>query len=252
MKGVRGVWASVVLVAALVPAGPARAAAPVEYYRLAPGFLSEAWDSDGVPVRNGGFVTPNPWGFYTAYLMQTNAKGQRTWRIENFLNSTRITYQYAQGSTMYLMEGSQKALLIDTAQNSADLPIVPGQVDLVTVVKQLLGHDNTGAVKPNPVDFVVANTHNHGDHIGKNAAVAPRTIYYPDLDWPNNNPANYIPIREGGGPTTHGNGMAVGSIDLGDRLIEAVNVYGHTAGSMAYLDRANHLIATGDALGSAY
>src|SRR4051812_49621772 len=102
----------------LVTAPTARAAEPVQYYRLAPGFLSESWDSDGVPLRNGGFATTNPWGFYTAYLMQTNDKGQRTWRIENFLNSTRITYQYAQGSTMYLFEGSQKALLVDTAQNT--------------------------------------------------------------------------------------------------------------------------------------
>src|SRR4051812_29159141 len=247
-----GMVAAALVMLAAAPATAAHAAAPVEYYRLAPGFLSESWDSDGVPLRNGGFATPNPWGFYTAYLMQTNDKGQRTWRIENFLNSTRITYQYAQGSTMYLFEGSQKALLVDTAQNTPETSIVPGQLDLVSVVKQLLGHDNNGNVKANPVDFVVANTHNHGDHIGKNAAMAPRTIYYPDLDWPNNNPANYIPIKEGGGPTTHGNGMAVGSIDLGDRLIEAVNAYGHTAGSMAYLDRENHLIATGDALGSAY
>ena len=50
----------------------------------------------------------------------TNDKGQRTWRIENFLNSTRITYRYGQGSTMWLFEGSQKALLVDTAQNTAD------------------------------------------------------------------------------------------------------------------------------------
>jgi hypothetical protein len=206
----------VVALAMLATAAPARAAAPVDWYKLAPGFISESWDSDGVPLLNGGFATPNPWGFYTAYLMSTNAKGQRTWRIENFLNSTRITYRYGQGSTMWLFEGSRKALLVDTAQNTPDLPIVQGQADLVTVVKQLLEHDNTGAPKANPItDFVEANTHNHGDHIGKNAAMAPRTVYYPDLDWPNGTaPANYVPIKEGGGATTHGSGTAVGSIDL--------------------------------------
>src|ERR1700761_3203456 len=180
-----------------VAAGPAKAAAPVDWYTLAPGFISESWDSDGVPIFNG-FSTPNPWGFYTAYLMQTNAKGQRTWRIENFLNSTRLGYQYGQGSTVYLFEGNTKALLIDTAQNTKDLPIVAGQPDLVTVVKQLLGHNNDGSAKANPVDFVVANSHSHGDHTGKNSVMAPRTIYYPDGDWPNNAPANYVPIKEGG------------------------------------------------------
>jgi glyoxylase-like metal-dependent hydrolase (beta-lactamase superfamily II) len=236
---------------ALFAAGPAHAAAPVNYWNLAPGFISESWDSDGVPVYNG-FSTPNPWGFYTAYLMSTNDKGQRTWRIENFLNSTRLGYQYGQGSTMYLFEGSQRALLVDTAQNTKDTPIVTGQIDLVTVVKQLLGHDNAGAVKANPVDFVVANTHNHPDHVGKNSALAPRTIFFPDGDWPNNAPANYVPIKEGGGPTTHGSGIAASSIDLGDRALEAIDVPGHTPGSVAYLDRDNQMIATGDAIGSAY
>src|SRR4051795_9540869 len=235
----------------LAGAPAAHAAAPVEYYRLAPGFLSESWDSDGVPLRDGGFATPNPWGFYTAYLLQTNDKGQRTWRFENFLNSTRITYRYAQGSTMYLFEGSRKALLVDTAQNTPDTPIVPGQLDLVTVVKQLLGHNNDGSVKGNPVDFEVAITHNHGDHTGKAVAMAPRRVYFPDGDWPNNAPAHYVPIREGGGITARGTVAAAGG-DLGGRYIEAVNQAGHTAGSTGYLDRENHMLATGDAYGSAY
>ena len=124
---------------------------------------------------------------------------------------------------MWLFEGSQKALLVDTAQNTADKPIVPGQLDLVTVVKQLLGHDNTGAVKPDPVDFEVAITHNHGDHTGKAVALAPRTVYFPDGDWPANAPAHYVPIREGGGVTARGT-MAVAKVELGDRTLEAVNI----------------------------
>ena len=243
---------ALVAVTALITAQTARAAEPVQWYRLAPGFHSESWDSDGVPLVDGGFATPNPWGFYTAYLVHTNDKGQRTWRIENFLNSTRIgVYRYAQGSTMWLFEGSQKALLVDTAQNTADKPIVPGQLDLVTVAKQLLGHDNTGAVKPNPVDFEVAITHNHGDHTGKAVAMAPRTVYFPDGDWPATAPAHYVPIREGGGVTARGTVAAAG-VDLGDRYIEAVNQSGHTVGSVGYLDRENKMLATGDAYGSAY
>src|SRR4051794_3273990 len=152
MKSLRRVLVSAVVVAALAPGGTAKAAAPVNYWHLAPGFISESWDADGVPVYTG-FSQKNPWGYYTAYLLQTNDKGQRTWRIENFLNSTRLGYQYGQGSTMYLFEGSQRALLVDTAQNTPETAIVAGQIDLVTVVKQLLGHDNAGTVKPNPVDF---------------------------------------------------------------------------------------------------
>ncbi len=226
---------------------PAQTAPALEYFRLVPGFLPEYKNASGRNLGNG-FATPNPWGAYTAYLMATNAKGQRTWRIENELPGGSTS----QGSTVYLLEGSERALLIDTAQNTQDK--TPGQSDLKNVVRFLLGHENDGkTVRANPVDFVVANTHSHGDHTGKNRDMSDRTVYYPDLDWPRNNaPANYVPIREGGGTTTHGNGTAVGEIALGWRTIRAISLYEHTPGSTGYLDTENNLIATGDAIGSGY
>lgn len=216
--------------------------APVEYYDLARGFLPEVKLSTG-GIALPAFATPNPWAQDTAYLMSTNAKGQRTWRIENFLPGQTTS----QGSSMYLFEGSRLALLVDTAQNTKS---EMGKSDLKTLVRHLLGHTNTGEAKPNPVDFVVANTHSHGDHTGRNGEMSDRTIYYPELDWPANAPANYVAIKEGGGPGPRG--VAVGKIDLGDRVIEAVNIYAHTPGSMGYLDRENEMLATGDALGSGF
>jgi hypothetical protein len=62
----------------------AQTAPPLEYYHLVPGFLPEYKNSSGRNLGNG-FATPNPWGAYTAYIMATNAKGQRTWRIEDEL-----------------------------------------------------------------------------------------------------------------------------------------------------------------------
>jgi glyoxylase-like metal-dependent hydrolase (beta-lactamase superfamily II) len=184
--------------------------------------------------------------------MATNSKGQRTWRIEDELPGGGTS----QGSTMYLLEGSERALLIDTAQNTQDTtpPVQPGQSDLKNLVRFLLGHENDGkTVRPNLVDFVVANTHSHGDHTGKNRDMSDRTVYYPDLDWPRANaPANYVPIREGGGATTHGDSTAVSEIALGGRTIRAIALYCHTPGSTGYLDTENNLIATGDAIGSGY
>jgi glyoxylase-like metal-dependent hydrolase (beta-lactamase superfamily II) len=242
----------VALVATMVatprhPALIAQAAPAVEYYRLVPGFLPEVFTDDGM-ARGNGFATENPWGAYTAYLLATNARGQRTWRIEDYLpNAGGAT---SQGSTMYLFEGSERALLVDTAQNTAD---VPGRTDLKTVVRHLLGHNNDGTVRADARDFVVANTHSHGDHTGKNSLMNDRTVYYPDLDWPRNNaPANYVPIREGGGSTPHGSGEAASQIDLGGRTIVAIDLHCHTPGSTGYLDRDNRMIATGDAIGSAY
>jgi glyoxylase-like metal-dependent hydrolase (beta-lactamase superfamily II) len=226
----------------------AQSPAPVVYDRLVPGFLPESFGDDGM-AKGNGFATANPWGAYTAYLLSTNAKGQRTWRIEDYLpNAGGAT---AQGSTMYLFEGQERALLVDTAQNTAD---VPGQNDLKTVVRHLLGHTNDGGVRQNPVDFVVANTHSHGDHTGKNSLMSDRTVYYPDLDWPRTTaPANYVPIKEGGGATSHGaTGQAASQIDLGGRTLVAIDIHAHTPGSTGYLDRENRMIATGDAIGSAY
>jgi glyoxylase-like metal-dependent hydrolase (beta-lactamase superfamily II) len=115
-----------------------------------------------------------------------------------------------------------------------------------------LAHNNDGSARAKPVDFVVANTHGHGDHTGKNGQMGDRTLYFPDLDWPNNAPPNYVPVREGGGATSHGSGTAAGEITLGDRTIRAISIYGHTRGSTGYLDAENNLIATGDAIGSGY
>src|SRR6201991_5071104 len=172
----RGTIALALAIGAL-SAPSAQAAAPIEWYR-----------------QPNGFEAPNPWGRYTAYLLSTNERGQRTWRIENFLPQGAAS----QGSTMWLFEGSRKALLVDTAQNTVDVPIVAGKPDLAAVVDRLLGTNNDGTPRT-PVDWVVAISHGHGDHTGKVAALAPRTIYYPDLDWPANATPNIRPVKEGGG-----------------------------------------------------
>ena len=226
----------------------------LEYYRVAKGFLPEAKNSYGW-AKGSGFATENPWGQYTAYLMLTNAQGQRTWRIEHYLPWTPGPYvsipdpDTSQGSTMYLLEGSSRALLIDTANPAK---AVDGVNDLKTVVRYLLAHENDGLPRAHPLDFVVAITHNHPDHIGENRRMSDRTIYYPDLDWPAQAPPNYVPIREGGGPTNHGDGLAVSQIDLGNRMVSALAIPPHSTGSTAYLDAENRLLITGDAIGSAW
>jgi glyoxylase-like metal-dependent hydrolase (beta-lactamase superfamily II) len=226
----------------------------LEYYRVANGFVPEAKNSYGW-AKGSGFAKENPWGQYTAFLMLTDAQGQRTWRIEHYLPFEPGPYvsipdpDTSQGSTMYLLEGSSRALLIDTANPAK---ATEGVNDLKTVVRYLLAHENDGQPRAHPLDFVVAITHNHPDHIGENGRMSDRTIYYPDLDWPAQAPANYVPIREGGGPTNHGNGTAVSQIDLGNRLVSAVAIPPHSAGSTAYLDAENRLFITGDAIGSAW
>lgn len=243
-----GVGATVVgLLSTTVLAGHALSAAPqLVYDQPAQGFIPEIKGAAGF-ASGTGFATENPWGEYTAYLMATNARKQRTWRIEHYLPMRG--QGMAQGSTMYLLEGQRLALLIDTGNPATE---IEGVNDLKTVVRHLLGHDSKGKAKRKPLDFVVANTHNHGDHVGENARMSDRTVYYMDLDWPQKAPDNYVPIREGGGPTQNGKGQAVGEIDLGGRLIKAIAVPPHSRGSTAYLDADNRLLISGDALGSAW
>jgi glyoxylase-like metal-dependent hydrolase (beta-lactamase superfamily II) len=221
----------------------ATAQAPgIDYYKLVPGFIAESKNEQGAATGTG-FPGENPWGADTAYIMATNAKGQRTWRIENYLPQGAT----AQGSTMYLLEGSEKALLIDTAQNTKE---EMGKNDLKTIVRHLLGHNNDGSVKNNPVDFVVAISHGHPDHVGKNGQMNDRTVYFPELDWPRNATANNIAMKEGGGAGAHG--MAVGDIALGGRTLKIINLYGHTPGSVGFLDSENGMVFTSDAIGSGF
>jgi glyoxylase-like metal-dependent hydrolase (beta-lactamase superfamily II) len=229
-------------------APPAPVPLALDYDRIVPGFLKEAWLPTGFAAKETwGPGVENPWGAYTAYLLAMNAKGQRTWRIENYL----VLPARSQGSTMYLFEGDTAALLVDTANNT---PEVEGKNDLVTVVKFLLGHENDGkTVRAKPVDFNVAITHRHGDHIGENARMSDRTVYYPDNDWTSPQMFSYYaPIREGGGATANGKGVAVGKVELGNRVIEAIDINEHTPGCSGYLDRENKMIATGDCIGSGY
>ncbi len=217
--------------------------APIEFFRVFPGFVAETRDEQGTIT---GYAAANPWGQYTAYLMATNPRGQRTFRIEHNLPRGDGKYQ---GSSIYLLEGRDRALLIDTANPAT---ATEGVNDLKTVVRYLLGHESNGAVRARPLDFVVANTHSHGDHIGENKRMSDRPVYYMDLDWPASAPANYVPIRAGGGATTHGAGTAVGQIELGDRTIKAVAMPPHTPGSTGYLDADNQMLFSGDAIGSGF
>lgn len=252
MRRVNRGWRSLLVTLAFAVPGVAwaqgapAAPPPIDYFKLFPGFVGEVKNEEGWTTA---FATANPWGQYTAYLMSTNAKGQRTIRIEQYFPFPRPEGRGLQGTTMYLLEGRDRALLIDTGNPATATDNVN---DLKTVVRYLLAHESDGSLKPRPLDFVVANTHSHGDHTGQNFRMWDRPFYYMDLDWPTPAPANYLPIREGGGPTTHGSGTAVAGIDLGDRRLTAIAMPPHTPGSTGYLDAENQMLFTGDAIGSAF
>lgn len=129
--------------------------------------------------------------------------------------------------SMYLVEGREKALLIDTGLGGPSLP---------EVVKSLTAL---------PVELAV--THAHGDHMALSDQFGKFYMSQKDVVLmermrgmaPNNTstPEDVIDIQDGD------------IIDLGGVEIEVAEVFGHTPGSVVFIDRTHKCLFTGDALG---
>ena len=133
-------------------------------------------------------------------------------------------------STCYLITGSEKALLVDTAN---------GYEDLHAIVRTLT-----------ELPVIVVNTHGHGDHVFGNLYFdeawlhpADNALYNmffgyarEDLEKRGLKPCPVKPLQ-------------IGQIfDLGGVQLEVVDLKGHTAGSVGLLDKAGRILYTGDGL----
>lgn len=127
----------------------------------------------------------------------------------------------------YLILGQHSALLVDALMSRRGLlPAIREITDL-------------------PVTAVF--THGHGDHAGKEieslrAAGIPLWLSEKDFfffEKSDKDPKEWFhPLRAGQ------------TFDLGGRILETLPIPGHSAGSMAFLDRENQLLFSGDGLGS--
>jgi len=148
------------------------------------------------------------------YRSMLLAKG--VWRIEDFGG-------FVSNEDMYLVEGKDRALLFDTGM---------GQGDLAGFVRSLTSL---------PVD--VAITHGNRDHFLQVGQFPDATVYMSAKDVTRLPPSLVTPrfrwIRGGD------------VIDIGaGRAFEVVEVPGHTLGSVLYVDFANRIAVTGDAISS--
>ena len=133
-------------------------------------------------------------------------------------------------STCYLITGSERALLVDTAN---------GYEDLAEIVRSLTD-----------LPVTVVNTHGHGDHIFGNG--------YFDEAWMH--PADFSlndmffgfareQLEKSGLKPCPLKALEIGQIfDLGGVQLEVVDLKGHTAGSIGLLDKEGRIIYTGDGL----
>ena len=141
--------------------------------------------------------------------------GKGIWRIYDFGGTHG-------DESFYLIEGKDRAMLFDVGMGKGDLA---GYVKTLTKL---------------PV--AVAITHGHGDHFGQVDDFKDSDVYIGEQDitrLPHNflTPKFHV-VKDGD------------VIDLGGRKFEAINVPGHTIGSILYLDRADKIMATGDSISS--
>ena len=124
---------------------------------------------------------------------------------------------------LFLFLGRDRALLIDTGA---------GASDAARVVQRILA-------KKGNLPLVVAHTHGHGDHVQGDkgfdgmpnvtmvAAAVPAIQKAFAIDnWPDQ----------------------IGSIDLGDRVLDVIPIPGHQPAHVAYYDRKTGILLTGDHL----
>ena len=132
---------------------------------------------------------------------------------------------------IYLVEGKDSALLIDTGY---------GYGDLKAYVKTLT-----------QLPLVVVNTHGHGDHNGNNSQFSKIYAHSADFNMLNASynkekrkkavasgeavaPPVLMPVKEGY------------IFNLGERKLEVIEVPGHTRGSICLLDTKNRILFAGD------
>src|ERR1700733_1306590 len=134
---------------------------------------------------------------------------------------------------VYLLFGRDRALLLDTGSRNGNLlPIVE------TTIHRWLTRNARQSIA-----LIVVHTHEHGDHCAGDAAL--RASRYPAI------PVTLIDA----GVETNKSFYHIanwpegsGSIDLGDRLIDAIPIPGHSDASIALYDRKTAILFSGDTL----
>jgi hydroxyacylglutathione hydrolase len=153
-------------------------------------------------------ITPVVPGQVTNNCYKANKVADKVWAIVE--NST---------VNIYLVEGKDSALIIDTGYGTGDL-----KAYIQTLTK---------------LPLIPVNTHGHGDHSGNDHQfpkiyACPEDFGLINASMVNIAPPALVPIKEGY------------VFDLGGRKLEVIEVPGHTHGSICLLDTDNKILFAGD------
>ena len=147
---------------------------------------------------------------------------------------------------MYLVEGTQRALLVDTGTGAAKLgDFVRTLTKLPVIVLNTHGHpDHSGGnnlfsqVYAHPGDFEAIRAMNTPEARRKSAEGTAKSAAAADLLSPEEagrlTPATLVALKNGQ------------IFDLGGRTLEVFEQPGHTPGEIVLLDKANRLVIAGD------
>jgi len=155
------------------------------------------------------------------------------WQVHEYNSSFYILREsgctHYEKPFLYLLFGSERALLIDTGAGASDAAQVTGKLIAKWLARE----------KRERIPLVVVHTHAHGDHTAGDQGFTgmPDTTLVPatvDADrkafgienWPE----------------------SIGSIDLGNRIVDVIPIPGHQAAHVAYYDRRTGILHTGDHL----
>ncbi|WP_157979670.1 MBL fold metallo-hydrolase [Kribbella monticola] len=167
-----------------------------------------------------------------------SAEHQVHWYDEQTVIIRQALRTTFEGPFIYLLLGSERALLLDTGT---------GDADLRKVVDELLdGRD---------LELVVAHTHGHGDHVGGDDQFTSEE---------NQGKEGKRGTGGGEGRRIHVVGKSAEEVaeyfgisawpeevvefDLGGRVLDVVPIPGHHPSHLAFYDRSTQLLLTGDSL----
>jgi hydroxyacylglutathione hydrolase len=130
---------------------------------------------------------------------------------------------------LYLIFGRDRALLEDTGAGAADTASI-----ISDLLSQWARRNNKSSVP-----LVVVHSHSHGDHVAGDAQLAEMpNVQLVKAAVPDIQKAFGIPNW----PTD------IGSIDLGERIVDVIPIPGHDVASIALYDRVTGILMSGDSL----
>ena len=181
-------------------------------------------------IGNSDSIVAQPASWFTVKQV-----AEKVWRIDDH-----------GGGNMYLVEGNDKALLIDAGNGVADLSAcVKSITTLPLIVVNTHGHpDHSGGNFQFPVVYAhpsdsastafFCNEKYHSGALKRTKESFPEMASLLLSDTGRYATPAYLPIKEGF------------EFDLGNRTITVIEVPGHTPGSVCLLDAKNKLLFTGD------